>query len=301
MPPFRVHVPATSANLGPGFDTLGLALNLWNETTFETGAARFRLVIEGEGADTLPTDKSNAIYTAFAATYAAARQTPPAGVHIHCLNSIPLGAGLGSSAASALTGILAANHLLNEVFDRAQVIALAAGMEGHPDNAAPAMLGGLTISAPGRNGPLTRRAASPDLPVVVVIPDFRLPTRKARRALPDSYSRADAVASVGRAALVVEALRANDRALLAEAMADSLHQPYRLPLIPGAAEALAAAQALGAAAALSGAGPGVIAFPPAAPQPVAEAMQAAFAAAGNTSRALFLHTSPDGARVKPAG
>ncbi|TAK14421.1 MAG: homoserine kinase [Anaerolineae bacterium] len=300
MNPFRVHVPATSANLGPGFDTLGLALNLWNETTFETGAARFRLDIEGEGAQSLPTDKTNAIYAAFATTYAAAKQTPPAGVHIHCLNRIPLGAGLGSSAAAALTGILAANHLLNEVFDRGQVIALATELEGHPDNVAPAMLGGLTISAAGRNGPLTRRAASPDLSLVVVIPDFRLATKKARRALPDSYSRADAVASVGRAALVVEALRANDRALLAEAMADSLHQPYRLPLIPGAAQALAAAQALGAAAALSGAGPGVIAFPPADPQPVARAMQAAFTAAGKASRALFLHTSADGARVKPA-
>ncbi len=297
MRPFRVSVPASSANLGPGFDTLGLALNLWNETEFTSGAPRFRLEVQGEGADRLPASQKNLIYTALIHTLRAARQSPPAGLHIRCLNRIPLGAGLGSSAAACLTGILAANQFLNGVFDRAQVIALAAELEGHADNAAPAALGGLTVVAHGASGLLARRVAAPDLAAVVVTPEFHLPTKKARAALPDAYPRTDAIANIGRTALVVEALRTNDRALLAEVIGDSLHQPYRLPLIPGAAEALAAANGLGAPAALSGAGPSLIAFPADEPQNVGAAMQAAFAAAGLASQVRLLHTSAEGARI----
>ncbi len=297
MRPFRVSVPASSANLGPGFDTLGLALNLWNETEFTSGGPRFRLEVEGEGADRLPASQKNLIYTALIHTLRAARQSPPAGLHIRCLNRIPLGAGLGSSAAAVLTGILVANHLLNGVFDRAQVIALAAELEGHADNAAPAALGGLTIVAEGRRGWLFRRVAAPDLLVVVVTPEFHLPTKKARAALPERVARADAIGNIGRAALVVEALRSADRALLAEVLGDALHQPYRLPLIPGAAEALAAANALGAPAALSGAGPSLIAFPADDPQGVGAAMQAAFTAAGLTASLRILHTSAEGAQI----
>ncbi|MBI3160475.1 MAG: homoserine kinase [Chloroflexi bacterium] len=300
MPParaLRVVVPATSANLGPGFDALGLALNLWNETVFDTGGARFRLEIEGEGRGSLPADKTNRIYAAFAGTFKAAGQRPPAGLHIRCLNRIPLGAGLGSSAAAALTGILVANTLLGGVFERRQVITLAADMEGHADNAAAAVLGGLTLSAQGRSGLIFRRVAAPDLPVVVAIPDIQLSTARARRALPEVYPRPAAVANLGRAALVVEALRDNDLGLLAEALEDSLHQPYRLPLIPGAAEALEAARKLGAPAALSGAGPGLIAFAREAPQAVAEAMRSAFEEAGYAARTMMLHTSAGGAGV----
>lgn len=298
---FRVSVPASSANLGPGFDTLGLALNLWNETAFETGMPRFKMEIEGEGQGRLPANQKNLVYTALAHTFGAVRQTPPAGLHIRCLNRIPLGAGLGSSAAAALTGILAANHLLGGVFDRAQLIELATELEGHADNAAAAMLGGLTIAAAGRQRPLVRRVATPDMVVVVVSPDFTLPTEQARNALPAAVARPDAIASIGRAALVVEALRANDRALLAEVLVDSLHQPYRLPLIPGAAAALAAAEKAGAPAALSGAGPSLIAFPADEPQRVGEAMQAAFKAAGLLSTLRLLHTSAEGARVRSGG
>ncbi len=289
-----VRVPATSANLGPGFDALGLALDLWNETSFEIGGDGITVDIMGEGSDSLPRDAKNMVARALAAFYEKTDGPLPTGLRIHCDNRIPLGSGLGSSAATILSGLAGANALLARPASPETLLSLAADMEGHADNAAAAALGGLVVAARGAGDWITRRYDLPPLAAAVVVPVFHLPTRSARAALPQSVTLGDAVFNIGRVGLVVEALRSSDFALLRQSMDDRLHQPYRLALIPGAAEALQAAANLGAAAALSGAGPGVIAFGAGNLHEVAAAMQAAFEQAGLKARAWVLPVSNQG-------
>jgi homoserine kinase len=207
---------------------------------------------------------------------------------------------MGSSAAAVLLGLLGAAALAGESLAREEALALAGRLEGHADNAAAALLGGLVIVAgqTAQGGWIIRQAAQPELRVAVALPAFRLSTRAARAALPAQVPLKDATFNVGRAALVVEALRAGDLDLLAQVMEDRLHQPYRLPLIPGAQQAWDAAKQAGAAAvALSGAGPSLIAFTQADPGPVCAAMAAAFEAAGLKARVFELKTSGLGAQV----
>lgn len=297
----RVRVPATTANLGPGLDVLGMALDLWNEAVFTpTDDGQVRVSVEGEGAGHLPEDAENTVAEAALRVYAAAGRTP-SGMRIACNNQIPLGSGLGSSSAAILTGMLGANVLLDNPFTQAEILQLATHTEGHPDNVAPALLGGLVVSYLEMDEvvavPLPMEEAARDIEIRVVLPDFSLPTSEARAVLPAQVSRQDAVANLGRAVLVVEALQRGDVALLRRAMQDRMHQPHRLPHLPGGEGALAAAQALGAAAALSGAGPSVIAFAPAGTPHVGAAMQQAFAAAGLMSRLFRLEISTAGAGV----
>jgi homoserine kinase len=293
-----VRVPATTANLGPGFDCLGLALDLWNVTTLRLAGAGVSVRVRGEGADVLPQDAQNLVARAALAFFRQQGARSPDGLHIECDNAIPLGSGLGSSGAAVLAGLLGANALLGNPAGREEILRLAVEIEGHADNAAAALEGGLVIVAAHGAGFLTRRVDVPALPVTVVLPAVDLPTRAARAALPASVPLADAVFNLGRAALVVEALRAGDLALLGQVMDDRLHQPYRYPLIPGAQSARDAALAAGAAAAgLSGAGPSLAAFG-GDPLRIAPAMQAAFQAAGLNSRAFLLKTSPESAGDK---
>jgi homoserine kinase len=299
----RVHVkvPATTANLGPGFDALGLALTLWNETAFET-AKGFSLRIEGEGADSLATDEENLVVRAARRAYeTAGRQMPP--LAIRCRNHIPLGAGLGSSAAAIVTGLLGANTLLGDPLPSEAILNLAVEMEGHPDNVAPALLGGLVVSTVDGGKVIAHRIAvgarqaSPPQ-VTIAIPDFDFPTLAARAALPQQVPLKDAVHNISRSVLVAEALRTGDLELLGRAMDDALHQPYRLPLIPGAREAMEAAKRAGAAAvALSGAGPGLVAFSSGRDPGIGAAMARAFEAAGLTARNFQLEISERGAEV----
>lgn len=298
----KVRVPATTANLGPGFDCLGLALDLWNVATFrpDAGGTGVRVRVRGEGAGVLPEDGENLV--ARAATMLLRQQGAqlPAGLEIECENGIPLGSGLGSSGAAVLAGLLGANALLGKRLKQAEILRLAVEIEGHADNAAAALEGGLVIVAAAQDRFLTRRVEVPELPVCIVLPAVDLPTRAARAALPASVPMADAVFNLGRTALVVEALRAGDLGLLGAAMDDRLHQPYRFPLIPGALSARAAALEAGAiAAGLSGAGPSLAAFG-GEPAQVAAAMQAAFTAAGVRSRAFITRVSGDGAVVSHA-
>lgn len=301
MKTIHVRVPATTANLGPGFDCLGAALNLWNEATFEA-AETWQVVIRGEGADTLAGNAKNLIARAALRVFASQKNEPPRGVRIICKNRIPLGAGLGSSAAATLIGLLGGNALLGKPLTPEEILRLAIEMEGHPDNVAPALLGGLTISGLGINGEiLTRRFKLPRWHVAVVVPEVRLPTKQARAALPPMVSHSTAVRNMGRSLLVVEALRTGDAALLQAAMDDELHQPYRLPLIPGASAALQAARNAGAVAAtISGAGSGMIAFltQKSAAADVGEAMRATFAEAGIAARVFLLHLSQKGSSTK---
>ncbi|HNB51844.1 MAG TPA: homoserine kinase [Anaerolineales bacterium] len=274
---FLVSVPATSANLGPGFDCLGLALDLWNQAEFSirrfsdssdsNDSARpgdtlgISLEIEGCGAKILPRDETNLIVKAARALSARVQIPLPAGINIRCRNGFPPGSGLGSSSSAILLGLVGANTLLNQPLSPAELLTFASEMEGHPDNVTPALLGGLTVSTVHEGQVIARKFSVAPVSLAVVIPAFELSTHAARAALPKQIPLADAVYNLGRVPLVVEALRSGDLALLAQVMEDRLHQPYRLPLYPGAQAAFEAARGAGASAvAISGAGPGVIAF-----------------------------------------
>ncbi len=291
-----VKVPATSANLGPGFDALGLALDLWNEATF-TPAADFHVEIEGEGADRLPTDQHNAIVDAALQVYRLAGKKCD-GLHIYCINRIPLTSGLGSSSAAMLAGLLGANALLGEPFSHAELLKVAVENEGHPDNVASAMLGGLVASTIIDGKIITRKMSVGPLAVTIVMPDFHFPTKQARAALPKQIPMSDAVYNTSRAMLVTKALECGDLELLGQVMDDKLHQPYRLPLIPGAREAMDAAKKSGAAAvALSGAGPSLIAFSAKQNAAIGEAMKQTFESFGLSARVFELSVSEEGAKV----
>ena len=298
----RVQVPATTANLGPGFDALGLALDLWNETEFiDTDDRSVSLTIEGEGSGKLPLDAENSIVDAALQLYDQAGRSCT-GLQIHCINRIPLSSGLGSSSAALLTGLLGANGLLGKPFNDEQILKQAIEMEGHPDNVAPAMLGGLVASIVYEDHVVSlkfpARANRSPVHVTVVLPDFDFPTKQARAILPKQVERKDAIYNISRSVLVTEALRTGDLDLLGKAMTDRLHQPYRIPLIPGAQAAMEAAHKAGAnAVALSGAGPSLIAFTAKWEAGIGEAMVQAFESAGLSARTFQLKISSDGARV----
>ena len=297
-----VKVPATTANLGPGFDAIGLALNLWNETEYTISQkAGIQCSISGEGRGRLPEDETNAIVAALKQVFSRARKQVP-GLQIHCLNRIPMGSGLGSSSAALLTGYLGGNALLGSPFSTEVLLRMAIESEGHPDNVAPAMLGGLVASLIDEELviPVRLNSFNPIIPIhiTVALPNFEFPTLEARKILPEFVSRKDAVFNISRAILVTEALRTGDLNLLGAAMEDRIHQPYRLDLIPGAREVMDAARQNGAqAVALSGAGPSLIAFTSRKLPVVGRAMQKAFLSAGLSSRIFELEISQQGAKV----
>ncbi len=307
----RIEVPATTSNLGPGFDVLGLALTLTNTVTVRP-AATWQVTVAGEGAARLPQTPKNLVARAFRWTFERMGERPPVGVHIHCQNRIPVGSGLGSSAAAVLAGMAAALAWMGRLTPgpvpepwRARLLAWALEWEGHPDNAAPALYGGLVAAGVGEDGapwvqPLPLHPRWEQAALVLVLPQVHLPTKKARAVLPRQVPLQDAVFNLAHALLVVEALRTGDAALLGRAMQDRWHQPYRLPLIPGAEAAMHAAREAGAVAVmLSGAGPSLLAWCPDAPEPVARAMQAAFARHQVASRVWVLHPRGQGLQVLP--
>jgi homoserine kinase len=249
-----VRVPASSANLGPGFDTLGLALDIYLECRFAPSDA-LRIEVAGRDSELISTGASNLIWQTMAA-YGA----PP--VHLTVQNGIPLGKGLGSSAAAITAGVVMANELLGLGWTRGRVLDETARLEGHPDNVAACTFGGVTASAFGDDG--KAHAVRMDLPeeigIAVVTPDFALPTKTARAALPDCYPRADVIFNLQRVALMVAALAAGSVKDFAVALGDRLHQPYRAGLVPGLTEILALREPGLLGCALSGAGPSVLVF-----------------------------------------
>lgn len=292
-----VQVPATTANLGPGFDSLGLALDLHNTVEVETGTDSLHITVVGEGDDVIPRDARNLVYQAIERVFETAGQPPPH-LRIGLMNRIPLMSGLGSSSAAIVAGAVAANALVDRPLSRDELLRLAVDLEGHPDNVAPALLGGLVIVGLGEAGPIYRRLDVPPLQVVVAVPDFRVATATARAALPATVRLVDAAFNIGRAALVVQALLSADYALLERTMDDRLHQPYRAWLVPGFDDVVAAARRAGASGvALSGAGPCVIAFAPRDLEAVGAAMCEAFAEHGLAARPLVVGTTSEGARV----
>jgi homoserine kinase len=252
-----VRVPATSANLGPGFDCFGLALDLCNEATVDTEAAP-GVSWQGEGADELPIDGSDMVTRAMRAVADRMRiQLPP--FALRSVNEVPLERGLGSSSAAAVAGVMLASGLLDLGIqaDPYSVFSLAAEIEGHPDNAAAAVYGGFTIVA---DGTVRRLDPHPEIRPVVLVPGHvRLPTHDARRALPADVSRADAVFNAAHAAMTVLALT-GDPSLLTEAVQDRLHQRIRLELVPETEDAFELLRDANVPVCVSGAGPSLLAF-----------------------------------------
>jgi homoserine kinase len=260
----RVRVPATSANLGPGFDALGVALALHDELEVRAlGSAGVTVEVTGEGAGEVPDDETHLVVQALRAAldHVGAPQT---GLHLVCHNRIPHGRGLGSSAAAVVAGIVAARELVAEpdALPDETVLALATAMEGHPDNAAPAILGGATIAwtdtVTGTVG-ATRIAVHPDVAPVAVVPSAQLSTKAARGVLPRSVPHVDAAFQAGRAALLVHAL-GSEPALLLAATEDRLHQEYRRAVMRDSMALVDALRSHGVPAVVSGAGPTVLAL-----------------------------------------
>jgi homoserine kinase len=301
-----VSIPATSANLGPGFDVLGIALDLWNDYTLLPDQAATRVDVTGEGAGKLPTDASNLIARTVHEEFKRITGTRLAPFHLACTNRVPAGSGLGSSSTAVLGGLLLA-HALTTRDDAAlcsadgPVLRRAIELEGHGDNVAPALIGGLVMVSTHEGHAITRRLSLPPTTVAVCVPDYHFLTTTARSVVPTQLSRGDAIFNIGRAVLVVEALRSGDLALLARAQDDRIHEPYRIPAIPGAAEVKRAALDAGAASvALSGAGPGVIAFAATGHAAIGAAMVQAFAEAELHARAWTLPVIDHGARITRA-
>lgn len=297
-----IRIPATSANLGPGFDSLGLALDLWNEATI-TLAIEYSVQIHGEGRERLSAGQNNLIIrSAQRLAEIVGKRLPP--FHLDCVNHIPLSSGLGSSAAAKLTGLLGANALLGKPLSKQEILDLAAEMERHSDNVAPALLGGLVVSTLENGKVLAHKIHmdanhDPSIHITVVLPDFHLSTQQARAALPEQVTLKDAVHNLSRAVMVTEAFRSGDLDLLGKAMTDTLHQPYRLWLIPGGREAMEAAKEAGAsAAAISGSGPSIIAFSSKGNPEIGEAMTDAFEQAGHSARTFQLKISQHGAEAQ---
>lgn len=269
--PVRVRVPATSANLGPGFDTLGLALGLHDEVEAAVTASGLDIEVSGEGAaDVLGTGEKHLVVRAMRVAFDDLDVPQPAGLALRCVNRIPHGRGLGSSAAAIVAGLIAARALAGASTRPQDVLPLANVLEGHPDNVAPCLLGGLTIAwiadgtVPDGAGGLPEARAvrldpRPEVRPVAFIAPAPVSTKVARGLLPAAVPHADAARNAGRAALLVAALTARPDALL-DGTEDKLHQDYRAPAMPGSHELVTRLRTAGVPAVVSGAGPSVLAF-----------------------------------------
>jgi homoserine kinase len=276
MKSITAKVPATTANLGAGFDTLAMALDLYNYVTIEL-AAKTHIEVENEGKDSLSLDEENIVYIVAKAVFDMA-DVKTDGLKIKLVNNIPLARGLGSSAAARVGGAMGANYLLGNRFSRDEIMSLTAKLEGHPDNVTPALFGGFTISYVDK-GELKYFKISPNVKfkIVVIIPQFEVSTSKAREILPSNISRKDAVFNVSRACLLVSSVLTGQLEYIGAGMQDMLHQPYRKKLVPGMEDVFEAAMKNGArGVALSGAGPSIVAFATESFEAIGKSMQGAF-------------------------
>lgn len=257
----KVLVPATVANLGPGFDALGIAVALHLEIHIEPRRDSIEVMVEGEGAEWLPTDETNPIITAMNTFFDHVGRRPP-GYALRVKNPIPVAAGLGSSAAAAVGGLVAARSITGRSVPQAEMVQLATEIEGHPDNVMPALLGGLVVCYyVDRDDGLHHFRLQPSerLVPILAVPRDGFPTKKARKALPDEVAFADAQFTASRAALLVAAITSGAGSdVLAHAMNDRLHEPHRLKLMPETAAVHAELRAAGVAVALAGAGPSLL-------------------------------------------
>lgn len=295
-----VSAPATSANLGPGFDVLGLAVPFYNRLTFEAASA-LEIVNTGPEAAGLPTDASHLAYRSAVRVCTALGQPVPSWKLTMEVN-IPQSRGLGSSSAAIVAGMAGANAWLGAPLSVEALLQLATEMEGHPDNVAPALYGGVTAAFTGEDG-ITQclsLASAPPTALVVAVPAFELSTTEARRALPERYSRQDVVANLAAVTILTTVMSGGRIEWLRHALRDRIHQPYRLALIPGAESVREAAVEAGAwGVVISGAGPSLLAFCPADRQAaVQDAMTEAWRNHDISSRTLVFDRLSAGVQIE---
>jgi homoserine kinase len=312
-----VKVPATTANVGPGFDCLGAALTLYNTFRFTslagmvapdtveiavTGLERDRLLADAKEPNAKSDPKNNLAYIAFLKVFEHLGQTPPP-VRIDIELGVPLSRGLGSSATAIVGGLMGANALAGLALSPDVLTALAIALEGHPDNVVPALLGGCRLAAADSATPATWQICDipwhPTVVPVVAIPDFELSTQAARRVLPADYSRADAIFNTAHLGLLLRGLETGNPDWLQAALQDRIHQPYRQALIPGFEAVRTGAIAAGAyEVVISGAGPTLLALTTAAQATaVGIAMQTAWQSCGITATVHTLHLDTHGATL----
>jgi len=290
----KVRIPASSANLGPGFDALGLALQIYLTCRFER-ADRLSISVSGRDADQISTGENNLIWRTALAVAKDVGGTLPL-ITLEIDNDIPIGKGLGSSAAALTAGVVIADQLLGLHWKPHRILDEAAQIEGHPDNVAACVLGSIVASAIDAGG--VARAVRLEMPasygVAVVVPDFLLPTAQARAVLPDCYSREDTLFNVQRSALLIAALATGTTGAFPTAFEDRLHQPYRYALVPGLEEMvkLRAPGLLGCA--LSGAGPSILVFYERGYDEVCDLVRQIFRAHGHQSETLSVHIAERG-------
>ena len=301
-----VDVPATTANLGPGFDCLGAALDLNNRFAMrriEGGGERFELIIEGTEGSHLRGGPENLVYRAAQRVWKAAGLEPVA-LEARVRLAVPPARGLGSSATAIVAGLMGANALVGEPLSKEKLLELAIDIEGHPDNVVPSLLGGLcmTAKAASQRWRVVRCEWVPSVKAVVAIPSIRLSTSEARRAMPKAIPVGDAVVNLGALTLLLQGLRTGNGDLISDGMHDRLHEPYRWRLIKGGDEVKQAAMDAGAwGCAISGAGPSVLALCEEDKGPaVSRAMVKAWEAAGVASRAPVLNLQTSGSHWQPA-
>jgi homoserine kinase len=310
LPSVNIRVPATTANIGPGFDCLGAALALYNQFQFtalspvgEDMPSILKIEIEGAEAARVQQDDRNLAYKAFCYFFRQRQQPVPA-VHIKIELGVPLARGLGSSATAIVGGLMGANALAGSPLSRTELLKFAITIEGHPDNVAPALLGGCQLCA---RDELTQAWTvcpidwSAEIVPIAAIPDFELSTQAARSVLPQKCSYSDAIFNVAHLGLLIKGLEAARGEWIEAALQDRLHQPYRIALISGFTEVHRAAIEAGAAGVvISGAGPTLLALSRAdRAQAVAHQMQTAWQQAGITAQVVLAQIDDCGAIVQP--
>ena len=254
-----VKVPATSANMGPGFDSLGIALDVWNEVRISKGP--FSIKIDGIGEEELPKDSSNLVYKSFCKVFEEIDEIVPE-VNLSCTNRIPLTRGMGSSSAALIGGLMSGNAMAGLPLSTSEILNIGAKIEKHPDNVAPALLGGVQIGIYDQEELITASVTFPeDLKVVLYVPNQIMPTDQARNILASEVAREDAVYNIGRSALLVQSLVTGDLHNLKYATQDMLHKPQRQKQFFPMKNIIKAAMEAGALGAfLSGAGSSILAF-----------------------------------------
>jgi homoserine kinase len=301
MDKVKISVPATTANLGVGFDCLGAALTMANEFQFTVVDTdkKLNITVEGKEANKVGTDENNLIYQSFVRLYQHIGQTPP-NIELKIKLGVPLSRGLGSSATAIIGGLLGANYLAGNALSQEEVREIAIAIEGHPDNVVPALLGNCQLSVGSTNNwQISSIPWHRDIIPVVAIPDFELSTAAARSVLPSEYSRSDAIFNISRMGLLIRGLATNNGEWLTTALADKLHQPYRQQLIIGYEQLQQAAISAGAyGMVISGAGPTLLALTDLNHlEQVVQSMSTTWTKMGINAEVRSLSLDPVGAKV----
>lgn len=296
-----VRVPATTANCGAGFDCLGIACTMYNTFTFTIDSEKnISVIAQGEGSSMFKPHSSNLVIESFYAVYDQ-KKLPRPGIKLQMNNSVPLARGLGSSSSAIVAGIVAANYFTGSTLTNDDLLNIATNLEGHPDNVAPALLGGIIVSYMRNSCAGAAKLPCPNkFKLVAVVPELKLETKLARSVLPEQVPRHDAIFNLSRAALFVSAISTGKLEMLSDALHDTLHQPYRSKLIPHMQQVFDAAISNGAyGAVISGAGSTLMAFCPLTADctKIGDAMQAVFAENSIPSKYHILDVDTQGAKI----